>query len=103
MACGDYSAYHEFITNGQFIDAALCPYADPIGETLVLGMVFGSLMIGFAIFSRSVKPLVILAVFGGAMFYSQLPAPAQQFGAIVIILMTTIAGYALWRRAEGVT
>lgn len=103
MACGDYTNYYEFVSNGQFLDAVLCPYSDPVGQSLVLVMIFGSLMIGFSIFSRSVKPLVILAVFGGAMFFSQLPAPAQQFAAIVIILMTTIAGYALWRRVEGVT
>jgi len=103
MACGDYSEYYNFVINGQFLDAAMCPFADPIGETLFLAMVFGGLMIGFSIFSRSVKPLVILSVFGGAMFFSQLPAPAQQFALIIIIIMTTIAGYALWRRAEGVT
>lgn len=103
MACGDFTNYYEFVSNGQFIDAVFCPYADPVGETLAIAMVFGALMIGFAIFSRSVKPLVILAVFGGAMFFSQLPAAAQNFAAIVIIIMTTIAGYAIWRRVEGTT
>lgn len=103
MACGDYSNYYEFLANGQFIDAALCPLADPMGETLLLGIVFGALAIGFAIFARSAKPIVILAIFGSTLIISRLPASAQQFAGIVILLMITLSGYVIWRRAEGFT
>lgn len=107
--CTAYDSYYHYITRAdpaRIMDAVTCPLIDGMGggatgEMLLMGIVFGALGISFYMYSRSIGPVVILTIFGGAMFLNQMPASAQQFAGIILLFSVTIGGYAIWRRAGG--
>jgi hypothetical protein len=102
MACSDYSVYREFWYNGQFLDAAYCPFADLMGPLLVGLLFFGAIGLSLYIASGSATVPLTLAIILAAVVFVEVPAGAVQIGAIAVILVLGVAGYLMVQRLEGI-
>jgi hypothetical protein len=65
MACSDYASWSEFIAQGQFFDALICPFVDSMGVALAGLMVFGTIGLALYIYSGGIElPLVVGIIVG---------------------------------------
>lgn len=101
MACTDYTAYGDFLINGQFLDAIICPYQEQMGFMVFALMVYVAIGGALYIYTESIVIPLAISIFGGAVVITNLPSVAVQTAVIVTVLVIAIGVYLLVRRAEG--
>jgi len=98
MACSDYASWSEFIAQGQFFDALICPFVDSMGVALAGLMVFGTIGLALYIYSGGIELPLVVGIIAGAGVVTQVPAIASQIVGIVLVLGIALAGYVLIMR-----
>jgi hypothetical protein len=98
MACSDYASWSEFIAQGQFFDALICPFVDSMGVALAGLMVFGTIGLALYIYSGGIELPLVVGIIVGAGVVTQVPAIASQIVGIVLVLGIALAGYVLIMR-----
>lgn len=101
MACSDFSSYTEFIRNGQFMDAIICPYADQMGMMVFAMLVYGAISTSLYIYTGSIIIPLVLAILIGAIVMIELPAIAANIAVLAAVVVIAVGVYLLYRRAEG--
>jgi len=66
MACSDYASWSEFIAQGQFFDALICPFVDSMGVALAGLMVFGTIGLALYIYSGGIELPLVVGIIAGA-------------------------------------
>lgn len=101
MACTDYTSYGDFLVNGQFMDAIICPFSDQLGFLVFSMMVYVAIAASLYIYTGGVTVPLIVSILVGAIVIVNLPSIAVKLAVIVALLVVTIGVYLLVRRAEG--
>lgn len=101
MACGDYATYNDFLRNGQFMDAIICPYADQMGMMVFAMLVYGAISLSLYIYTGSIIIPLVLAILIGGIVLIELPAIAVNLAVLVAVVALAVGVYLLYRRAEG--
>lgn len=95
MACGDYTEYWEFLTNGQFFDAIYCPYGDLLGGVVLALLFFAPSAMALYIYSGSIILPFVLFLILGSVVIVQLPGAATTIVGAVALLVIAIVGTAM--------
>lgn len=92
----------DLLLGSEYIDAITCPYDEILGP-LVFGLfIYGSVMMGLYVRTRSAVIPAVVTIFVGAVAVSRIPSQAIQILGIALILALTVAGYYLYHQAQRV-
>lgn len=101
MACTDYTSYGDFLIEGQFLDAIICPYQEQMGFLVFAMMVYLAIAASLYIYTGGITIPLVVSILVGAVVVVNLPSVAVQFAVIVAVLIISVGVYLLVRRAEG--
>lgn len=92
----------DLLLGSDYINMVTCPYTETIGP-LVFGLfVYGTVMMGVYVRTRSAVVPAVLTIFLGSVAVSQLPSGAIRILGVGLILALTVAGYYVYHTAQKV-
>ncbi len=88
----------EMIENGEWFEAMLGMWSEPVGQSGFALLVGGPLIMALWTYTESVTPPATLAALMSGLILSQWPAPAARIGYAFIASAFGLALFALARR-----